>query len=72
MGACIVKGLNNWDRIAAHRAKWERDQPGGATESAWNDEFRRLVPRKELYQDRFIILSRGPLQRDGRLRRRAQ
>lgn len=60
MGACIVKGLNNGDRVAAHRARWERDQPGGVTEAAWNDEFRRLVSQKELYQDRFIILSRGP------------
>jgi hypothetical protein len=58
MGACIVSGLNNWDRIAQYRTVWE-GQSGVVTEDAWAEEFRRLVPRKELYQDRFIILSRG-------------
>lgn len=60
MGACIVTGLNNWDRIAAHRDRWARSQPDGGSEAAWNEEFARLVPQKALYQDRFIILSRGP------------
>lgn len=60
MGACIVSGLNNWDRIAAHRERWARSQPGGGSDAAWNEEFARLVPQKALYQDRFIILSRGP------------
>lgn len=60
MGACIVTGLNNWDRIAAYRRRWESAQPGLVTEQAWNEEFRRIVPQKKLYQDRFIILSRGP------------
>ena len=60
MGACIVKGFNNWDRIATFRKNWEREHPfpfGGET---WSEEFGRLISRKELYQDRFIILSRGP------------
>src|SRR5207237_7151624 len=26
----------------------------------WSEEFRALVPKKELYEDRFIILSTGP------------
>jgi hypothetical protein len=60
MGACIVKGLNNWDRVRRYRSRWEEQQPSGATEGAWAEEFRRLIPRKEEYQDRFIILSRGP------------
>ncbi len=61
MGACIVGGLNNWDRIARHRERWEREHPE-ASEGAdgWQAEFQRLIPRKELYQDRFIILSTGP------------
>lgn len=59
MGACLVKGLNNWDRIATHRQAWEEAQPAPPGEEAWAEEFRRLVPHKELYQDRFIILSRG-------------
>lgn len=58
VGAMIVAGLNNWDRIARYRAAWERSAdavPGG-----WHDEFRRLVPRKDEYQDRLVILSAGP------------
>jgi hypothetical protein len=54
MGACIVGGYNNWDRVARLRAEHR-----GPT--SWDDHFRReVVPRKELYQDRFILLSSGP------------
>lgn len=59
MGACIVNGLNNWDRVAAYRAQWEQDHPDDAL-TGWGEEFKRFAVRKELYQDRFIILSRGP------------
>ncbi len=60
MGACIVTGLNNWDRIAAYRAEWQAERGDAASEDAWAEEFKTLIPRKALYQDRFIILSRGP------------
>jgi Family of unknown function (DUF7005) len=60
MGACIVKGLNNWSRIRAYRARWEQEQGSAASDESWAAEFQQLIPRKELYQDRFIILSRGP------------
>jgi hypothetical protein len=64
MGACTVTGLNNWDRVRAYRRRWEQEQSGassGASEERWLEVFREeLVPRKELYQDRFIILSSGP------------
>ncbi|MSU36240.1 MAG: hypothetical protein EXS36_14320 [Pedosphaera sp.] len=60
MGACIVTGFNNWDRVQAYRERWEREQGDKATEDAWADEFGNLIPRKSLYQDRFVILSRGP------------
>jgi hypothetical protein len=56
MGACLVKGLNNWSRIADYRAAWEQGNPGGD----WAQAFAELTPRKELYQDRLIILSTGP------------
>jgi hypothetical protein len=59
MGACIVTGLINWDRVAAYRRAWTLDH-ADATESDWFDEFRVFATRKELYQDRFIILSAGP------------
>ncbi len=56
MGACLVRGLNNWDRVRRFRVRWEAENPG----RSWDDGFRELVPRKELYQDRFILLSTGP------------
>ncbi len=58
MGACIVGGYVNWDRVGALRRAWETahpDDPGG-----WAVEMRALAPRRELYQDRFVLLSRGP------------
>jgi hypothetical protein len=59
MGACIVSGLNNWDRIRSLREEWEERNPDDAG-AGWTQEFRRMIPRKELYQDRFLILSDGP------------
>jgi hypothetical protein len=55
MGACIIAGYNNWDRVAQYRCAWSLANPGGN----WDAEFQRLIPRKELYQDRFILLSEG-------------
>ena len=56
MGACIIGGYNNWDRVARYRQQWLAK---GGDRSAWQSEFKRLIPQKELYQDRFIVLSRG-------------
>ncbi len=58
MGACMVGGYNNWDRIRQYRQQWQNNHPD-STEADWNGEFKRLIPQKELYQDRFIILSKG-------------
>jgi hypothetical protein len=61
MGACIVGGYNNWDRVARLRRAWEAENPQSASVGGWGSHFRsEVVPRKELYQDRFILLSRGP------------
>ncbi len=60
MGACLVTGLTNWDRIAAYRAAWAAAHAGPTDDGAWAEEFRRLAARKPLYQDRFIVLSCGP------------
>ncbi|HLL83358.1 MAG TPA: hypothetical protein VK420_11925, partial [Longimicrobium sp.] len=56
MGAAMVGGYNNWDRVRQLRAAWEAEHgPAG-----WPAAFREtIVPRKELYQDRFVILGRG-------------
>lgn len=56
MGACLVRGLNDWSRVRAHRRAWEASNAGGD----WDIEFRSLIPRKELYEDRLVILSTGP------------
>lgn len=64
MGACIVSGYNNWDRIHRYRQTWrdrwllqQSDEP---TEADWNAEFAHWITQKNRYQDRFIILSSGP------------
>ncbi len=63
MGACIVGGYNNWDRINEYRAKWtdqwHSQQSSSPSESDWQTEFKKIIPKKSLYQDRFIILSKG-------------
>ena len=59
MGACTIGGFTNWDRIRTLRQRWEATQPFGAA-AGWAAEFQRLLPHKELYQDRFILLSDGP------------
>jgi hypothetical protein len=58
MGACIVGGYVNWDRVGALRGAWEAAHPGD--DAGWAAELRALAPRRELYQDRFVLLSRGP------------
>jgi hypothetical protein len=58
IGALMVAGYNNWDRIAALRRRWERRR--GRAGSTWDAAFRQIIPRRELYQDRFILLSAGP------------
>lgn len=58
MGACMVGGFNNWDRVNQYRLSWQEKHPD-STQASWNEEFRCLIPQKELYQDRFIILSQG-------------
>jgi hypothetical protein len=76
MGACLVSGLNNWDRIHRYRQQWLSDigrnrefsgkgagsrEQGESYDSVidWSREFKRIIPQKHLYQDRFIILSGG-------------
>ncbi|NIS83194.1 MAG: hypothetical protein GTO14_24000 [Anaerolineales bacterium] len=61
MGACIVSGFINWDRIRELRRLWEEEGFSDRSEAGWMEEFRlRIMPHKELYQDRFIVLSDGP------------
>lgn len=56
MGAVLVGGLTNWDRVRRYRAHWRQ---AGAT-GTWAAAFRRLAADRRLYQDRLVILSVGP------------
>ena len=60
MGACFVKGLNNWDRVARYRREWEAANGTAGDDEAWREELGRFAAQKARYQDRFVILSRGP------------
>lgn len=46
MGACMIKGYNNWDRVA----KYKQQQ-------AENFDFNQMKGQKHLYQDVFLILT---------------
>lgn len=59
MGATIVAGYNNWERIRYYRQEWEAKQSPLLTGADWQAEFQRLKLEKHLYQDCFIILSQG-------------
>jgi hypothetical protein len=60
MGACLVKGLNNWDRVWTYRREWAAGRQEPPSEPEWKQEFKQLLARRELYQDRLVILSDGP------------
>jgi hypothetical protein len=59
-GALIVGGYNNWARIDELRRRWEALDPAERKCATWNEEFDRIRSRRELYQDRFLLLSDGP------------
>lgn len=59
MGACMVGGYNNWGRVAELRRAWEAGEVGANGAENWAAAFGILRARKELYQDRFILLSGG-------------
>jgi hypothetical protein len=59
-GAVMLAGYNNWSRIRELRRRWEAEEPAARQTLTWGEEFQRLQPQRELYQDRFILLSDGP------------
>jgi len=59
-GALMVSGYNNWSRIRGLRRCWEDSDDPVRVSATWAEEFRRIQERRELYQDRFILLSDGP------------
>ncbi|HEU4556319.1 MAG TPA: hypothetical protein VFS20_00675 [Longimicrobium sp.] len=60
MGAAMVAGYNNWERVARLRAAWEAGEIAADGAEDWSAAFRVLRGRKELYQDRFVLLGPGP------------
>ena len=56
IGAYMVAGYINVDRLRRARAQWQATHPG-ASEVGWR---LALLARKELYQDRFIVASTSP------------
>lgn len=59
MGASMVAGFNNWGRVAELRRRWEAGEVDAEGATAWPAAFAALKPRRELYQDRFVLLSGG-------------
>jgi hypothetical protein len=56
MGACVVAGYNNWNRV-------EREWRAAVEATPTLDRatfLTQLLPQKSRYQDRFILLSSGP------------
>jgi hypothetical protein len=59
-GALIVSGYTNWTRLGDLRRSWEALDPAARETAAWDEELARLRPHRDLYQDRFVLLSDGP------------
>jgi hypothetical protein len=59
-GALMISGYNNWGRIRELRRQWEAQESATRDPATWDKEFARITPHRELYQDRFILLSDGP------------
>ena len=60
MGATMISGYNNWDRIRTLKAEWKADHPDDKDGFGWCLAFQNITREKALYQDKFIILSDGP------------
>ncbi|MBK7536610.1 MAG: hypothetical protein IPI49_14830 [Myxococcales bacterium] len=56
VGATIIGGFNNWDRVASLRRDWESSGAPGEWAARWPE----IVREPGLYQDRFIVLGSGP------------
>ena len=58
-GASILDGVINWKTINDHREEYFSENEG-ASDSGWNEEFKRFTSDKKNYTDALIILSVGP------------
>lgn len=60
MGALMIAGFNNWNRLEALRRDFEAAKAENRQAGTWSEAFARIKEKPELYQDRFILLSDGP------------
>ncbi|WP_344930719.1 DUF7005 family protein [Aquimarina addita] len=57
MGAALINGINNWDRIHSLKMQWQAVNPFGN----WSEEFKKqIMPYPALYKDKIIVLSTKP------------
>ena len=57
MGAILINGINNWDRLHSLKQDWLANNPL----ENWNEEFvKNVLPNSGLFKDRIIILSTKP------------
>jgi hypothetical protein len=57
MGACLVNGINNWDRLHNLQRNWIANNLGGN----WNEEFsKNVLSNSSLFKDKIVILSTKP------------
>jgi hypothetical protein len=57
MGALLVNGINNWDRLNTLKQNWIDKNPIGN----WNEEFsKNVLPNPISFKDKIIILSTKP------------
>lgn len=59
MGASMISGLNNWDRIGRHRHGLEARLGRALGDEEWTAAFQELRAKPAVYRDRFILLGRG-------------
>lgn len=55
MGACLIRGLINWERARAFQRRWLQQNPGQNPAGA----LQALLQDKAAYQDRLLLLSEG-------------
>lgn len=61
MGAMMMAGYNNWDRVRRLKEQWQAAHPDDVTGEGWARQFHdNIVPNQGLYQDSLILLSDGP------------
>jgi hypothetical protein len=57
MGALLVNGINNWDRLNTLKNNWLNNNPIGN----WSEEFsKNVLPNSTLFKDKIVILSTKP------------